>query len=184
VYRHWSKFWEIFLHKILHVNDTPHRLALGAAAGIFVAWTPTFGFQTILAIALAALIRGNKAIVIPMAWITNPFTNVPIYGFNYLVGHFLLTGSWSTDPVIKAQIINLIKKTMHMDIWHSAFWITLWTVTKKIGLEMWLGSTCVGLIVALITYFLVYWAVLRYRQHRAKKHPLLLTSHAESKSND
>ena len=42
-----------FIYRVLHVDDTPHRIALGVAAGIFIAWTPTIGFQMLLTILLA-----------------------------------------------------------------------------------------------------------------------------------
>jgi len=164
-----KKVKDLFLHHILHVDDTPHRIALGAAVGIFVAWTPTFGLQTVLAIALAAILRANKAVVIPMAWVTNPLTNPAIYGFSYLVGHFLLTGNWSVDPQIKAQILGLMKETTRLDIWDASFWSRLMDVTMEIGLELWVGSCVVGLLVTLITYPLIYKAVIRYRKHKMRK---------------
>ena len=36
------------VYRILHADDTPHRLALGIALGVFVAWTPTVGLQMVL----------------------------------------------------------------------------------------------------------------------------------------
>jgi uncharacterized protein len=169
IQKNFKKIKDLFLHHILHVEDTPHRIALGAASGIFVAWTPTFGFQTIFGIALAAILRANKAVVIPMAWVTNPLTNPPIYGFSYLVGHFLLTGNWSVDPKIKTQLLDLMKETTRLDIWNASFWSRLADVTIKIGLELWVGSCVVGLAVALITYPLIYKAVIRYRKYKIRK---------------
>jgi len=172
------KYKEIFLHNILHVDDTPQRIALGAAAGIFVAWTPTFGFQMILGVALAALVRGNKAAVLPMAWITNPLTNVPISGFSYLVGRFILTGQWGFDSETYSTTMHLMKDMMRLNIWDAAFWRQLIDVSVKVGLEMWVGSCVVGLVVALVTYFLTAKLVIIYRWHRQMKHlpPIAQTS--------
>lgn len=167
----YRKVKEVFLHRILHVEDTPHRIALGAAAGIFIAWTPTWGLQMVLAIALAALIRGNKAAAVPMVWITNPVSNPAIYGFSYFVGHFLMTGSWKIDPEIKRQFTILMNEMMKLDIWDRTFWSRLGEMTLKIGLEIWVGSCVVGLILAFITYPIVRQAVIRYRRHKELKHP-------------
>jgi uncharacterized protein (DUF2062 family) len=161
---------DIFLHKILHVEDTPHRIALGAAAGIFIAWTPTFGLQTILAIALAALVGGNKAVTIPMVWLTNPLTNIPIYGFSYLAGHFLMTGDFQTDPAIKSEMISLMRDTMNLDFYHTEFWGSLMNVMYHVGLELWIGSILLGLLLAGITYPLIYYAVINYRKLKKKIH--------------
>ncbi|HKI70697.1 MAG TPA: DUF2062 domain-containing protein, partial [Verrucomicrobiae bacterium] len=83
-----------FVYRVLHVDDTPHRIALGVAVGIFVAWTPTVGFQMILTIILATLLRANKLVGIPFVWISNPFTLGVIYYPNYLLGKFILQGDY------------------------------------------------------------------------------------------
>ena len=176
------KYKEIFLHNILHVDDTPQRIALGAAAGIFVAWTPTFGFQMILGVALAALVRGNKAAVLPMAWITNPLTNVPIYGFSYLVGRFILTGQWGFDSETYGATMHLMKDMMRLDIWDGIFWRQLMDVTVKVGLEMWVGSCVVGLAVAVMTYFLTVKLVTAYRRHRQLKHGTTIVQPPEDRA--
>jgi uncharacterized protein len=178
----YRKFKDLFLHHILHVDDTPERIARGAAAGIFVAWTPTFGMQTVIAIAAAALVRGNKAAVIPMVWVTNPLTNPAIYTFSYLVGHFLMTGEFRIDPAMRAKALTLMKETMLLDIWDASFWSRLWDVTKQIGLELWVGSCVVGLVVAAVTYPLVLRAVVGYRKHRAAHKPADAPANPEHKS--
>ena len=75
----WRKSRRFIVHRVLHADDTPHRIALGVAAGLFIGLTPTVGFQMVLAVALAAALRANKVVCIPMVWITNPFTIIPIY---------------------------------------------------------------------------------------------------------
>mgnify|MGYP001008765280 CR=1 FL=1 len=47
-----------FLHQVLHCDDSPHRLALGAALGTLVAFTPTIGFQ----MAIVVLLGGTLAL--------------------------------------------------------------------------------------------------------------------------
>ncbi len=80
-----------FIYRVLHVDDTPHRIALGVAVGIFVAWTPTFGLQMILTVLLATLLRGNKLVGLPFVWISNPVTAWPIYfKMNYPLGKAIL----------------------------------------------------------------------------------------------
>ena len=72
-------------HNVLHADDPPHRLALGAAIGVFVAFTPTVGLQMMLTVSLAWLLRANKVIGLPVVWISNPATLVPIYYSCYVV---------------------------------------------------------------------------------------------------
>ena len=49
-----------FIYRVLHVDDTPHRIALGIAVGIFITWTPTIGMQMILTVLISALVGANK----------------------------------------------------------------------------------------------------------------------------
>ena len=88
--RYWLRARRIFVHTFLHADDTPRQIALGAAVATFIAFLPIVGIQTVVAIALAALLRVNKAICVPIVWITNPATLVPIYTGCYWVGRFVL----------------------------------------------------------------------------------------------
>ena len=77
--------------KVLHTDDSPHTIALGASLAMLVAISPLIGLQTVIAVGLAALFRANKAICIPIVWIvTNPFTFLPIYGACYKLGQLVV----------------------------------------------------------------------------------------------
>ena len=49
------------LQAALRLDDPPHRIALALAVGVFVSCTPFWGFQTILAVLIAMLLRLNRA---------------------------------------------------------------------------------------------------------------------------
>ncbi len=159
------KIKRFFIYRVLHVDDTPHRIALGLAIGIFVTWTPTMGLQMILTVLLASLMRANKFVGVPFVWISNPVTAVPLYGLNYLVGTWILPDGYSvtefTESVSKA-------------IFTGGGWadkITAWWgATIDFFWPLWIGSIVVALILAVPTYFVTRWAVVRYRVHWHKKH--------------
>ena len=75
----WQRVRHFVLHDILHADDPPHRLALGVAIGMFVTFTPTVGLQMVLVGVLAWLLRANKLVGLPVVWLSNPATVVPIY---------------------------------------------------------------------------------------------------------
>ena len=92
------------IYRVLHADDTPHRLALGIALGMFVGWTPTVGLQMLLVVLLAPSFRVNPIVGIPIVWVSNPFTIVPIYFSNYWFGHLVLN-LFSDRPVLSyAQV--------------------------------------------------------------------------------
>jgi uncharacterized protein (DUF2062 family) len=73
---------------------SPHEIALGVAVGIFVAFIPLFGTHTIMAIALASLLRVNILIVLLGTQISNPLT-LPFQLFiSAEVGSVILNGKF------------------------------------------------------------------------------------------
>jgi uncharacterized protein (DUF2062 family) len=123
----------------------------------------------ILAQALAALVRANKAVAIPMVWLTNPLTNVPVYGFGYAFGHFLLTGTWVVDPKLMQGMTELMTATIGFDFYHAAYWSTFFNLLLQVGIDLWLGTVVLGLLSALITYPLMYRIVIKCRALKKTK---------------
>jgi len=58
--------------------------------GSILSVLPLFGIQLPLSLGICLLARANLPVCAALQFITNPFTIVPVYGFTYLVGHYLL----------------------------------------------------------------------------------------------
>jgi uncharacterized protein len=160
--RHIKRF---FIYRVLHVDDTPHRIALGVAIGIFITWTPTIGLQMALVVAIAALLRANKIVGVPFVWISNPVTLVPIYGPNHWLGTKILGGNYDFD-----QLRPFVEAVATGGNWFErlhAAWDAMW----RVFWPLWLGSAVVGGVLAVITYFVIRYAVVRYRRFWHEKHP-------------
>ena len=71
-------------------SGTPGYRAKGLAIGVFSGCFPLFGFQVILGIVLARVLKGHYLIAAAATWISNPLTYVPLYWFNYKVGSIFL----------------------------------------------------------------------------------------------
>ncbi len=144
--------------RVLHADDPPHKLALGGAIGMFVALTPTVGFQMAENVFLAWLLRANKAIGVPIVWITNPATMVPIYYFCYVIGRTILG--------VKAVHHHWWQQFSHPPAgwWDGvAFY---WTRLMEIAVPLWVGCVAVGLVLACLTYYLLYYSICVYRMRR------------------
>lgn len=146
-----------FIYRVLHVDDTPHRIALGVAIGIFVTWTPTIGLQMILTVALSWLLGANKLVGVPFVWISNPLTMVPIYGTNTVIGNWLIGGRGEPWRALARAVRLRAGFIERMQAWWEATWQIFW--------PLWTGSILVGLVLATITYFFVRRAVHLYRRH-------------------
>ena len=73
-------------YRVLHIDDSPHRIALGVSIGLFVAWMPAIGFHIPIVLVLAWLLRANKFVAFTFIWVANIFTFVPILYTNYFIG--------------------------------------------------------------------------------------------------
>jgi uncharacterized protein (DUF2062 family) len=148
---------DFVFRRMLHADDPPHRLALGAAIGVFVAITPTVGVQTLLVVFLAWLLRANKAVGIPLVWISNPATAVPIYYPCYRIGRFLLG-----RPSIPTQWWRELAHPP--EGWEAMTFY--WGKFLEIAWPLWLGCTLVGLVTGWITYRVVHRLVSMHRLRR------------------
>jgi len=163
------KLERFFVYRVLHVDDTPHRIALGLAVGIFITWTPTMGLQMVLTIALAALLRANKFVGVPFVWISNPVTAPALYGFNFLVGTWLLPGDYSLS-----SFITSVRQATQV-AFTGAGWMdkigAWWGATIDFFWPLWVGSLVVAFVLAVPTYIATRWAVVRYRKVWHMRHP-------------
>ena len=120
-------------------NGSPFFNAKGLAIGVFSGCFPFFGFQTLIGVFFAKLARGNIVLAAIGTWISNPFTYIPLYYFNYKVGSIFLNIS-SNEIIEKSLVID-----------------DLWKQGKIFTLKLLLGSSCVGLFLALISGSIVFF---------------------------
>lgn len=156
--RGWAKVKKWIIH-LLHLDDSAHRIALGVAIGMFVAVTPTWGIQMLLVVGLAWLCRANKVAGIPLVWVTNPATNVPIYSFCYIVGRALVGGPGLEEVKQALALISMgdlgwgaLAKGWANLMWHAAA-------------PLWVGTCVVGAVCGAITYVIMYCLITFYRRH-------------------
>ncbi len=137
------------LSLFLKQDGTPFFNAKGVAVGVFCGCFPFLGFQMLLGLFLARVTRGNLFLAAIGTWISNPFTYVPLYFFNYKVGSFLLKNS--TDIVFD-------KNLMIEELWEQG---------SVFSLRLILGSALVGFLLASISGIIVF---LLYKR-KIKKRP-------------
>lgn len=156
------------MHNVLHADDTPHRIALGLAIGTFLAFTPTVGIQMIIALALAAAFKANKVVCVPMVWITNPVTIVPIYATCYGLGAMIL-GTRSSDGQTET-LFSSIQAASNTGGWASllewSFWVNLGKTFMQFGAELWVGCLCVATVAGVLMYVIAKRAVVNHRRRR------------------
>jgi uncharacterized protein len=172
-----KKLEVFFIYRVLHVNDTPHRIALSIAIAVFWTWTPTIGLQMVLTLATATLLRANKFVGLPFVWISNPATIIPLYVPNYFVGCWITGGDYSGWTVIRNATTEAF--ALEGGMWEHFVRIGNWfQAITPVFLELWVGSVVVGLALAVLSYFGLYRMIVVYRS----KYHNWQARHAERKA--
>ncbi len=150
---YWRRLLRYFYIRFLRMQGSPQAIARGIAAGVFAGSFPLLGFQTIIGVAIAALVRGNKIMAAAGTWISNPLTYVPIFALNFKVGCWLLR--LPNDIVIPPA-------TAGMEEWMS--------MGMSATAALMVGSCIVGIVAGLAAYYLgLRVALLREKKRLAKK---------------
>ncbi len=136
---------------LLHLNR--HSVSVAMFVGLFCAFLPIPG-QTLVALALALLLRANLPISIALIWITNPLTMPAIYFMTYELGRWLL----DSPPV-------------GFDFKLSWEWFSV--QGRAIVAPLVVGSVLTGLVTGTLGYFTIHqlwrWHVVRNWEARKRR---------------
>jgi uncharacterized protein (DUF2062 family) len=88
--RGWRRGIEYLGHRVRRLPDTPHRIALGFACGVYASFTPFFGLHFFLAVALARILRGNMVSSLVGTAVGNPLTFPLIASVSLTLGRRIL----------------------------------------------------------------------------------------------
>lgn len=152
---------------IVTLHGSPHEIALGAAVGMFIGLTPTFGIQIILAIVVSTALKCSRPAAFVTVWVTNVFTLVPIYAFCYVVGQWFHPGKGYSIEEAYDRFEGLLRVMRKFEFWE--IWSQSVEMTRMVGnmfVPLLIGGVLVGLVAGAITYGLTLWGVNRYRRLR------------------
>ncbi len=161
--------------RIIHVDDSPHRIALGVSLGLFTAFLPLLGLHTIIAFMLAFVTRANKAVSILCSWISNPLTVIPIFVPSYIFGRAIVGIFREPLPPDTHQVAEILERSFSFSsliaaVSSSDFWKEMASLFGEIGLELTTGCLVLGTTFAVVFYFATYNMIIVHRKKVAKKH--------------
>jgi uncharacterized protein len=82
--------WRARLTAQLQLDDAPWRTALALAIGVFISFTPFWGFQTLLALLVATVCRLNRGVTVTGTWLNLPWFAPFVYAGAVKLGALLL----------------------------------------------------------------------------------------------
>lgn len=136
-----------YMRQMIHLQGSPHKIALGAAVGVFLSFLPTFGVGALLAILLATIFRLNKIAALLGSMINLPFFAPFTWTASYLLGAFILGEDW------KSFLINF----QVQDIPHKALF------------PYWLGNLILSLSLGGISYLVVLQITQSHRRREGEE---------------
>lgn len=132
------------------LNGDPHYVALGMAIGVFISVTPTIPFHTVIALALAFILRGSKAAAAIGVWFSNPITIPLFYKGSYDLGISILGNSapFSTEY---ESILELLK------------------LGADVTIAMITGGVILGIFPAIAAYFITRRIFIKLRLRKKSR---------------
>jgi uncharacterized protein (DUF2062 family) len=140
--------------RVLRLTASPHAVAVGVAAGVFVSWTPFIGVHFVMAFVITYLLSGNMvAAALGCAAFGNPLTYPFIWGITWEVGHLLL----SRQDQMAGQTIDLA------ELFHKLHFTELW---KPVLEPMLIGAIPPAAVTSVALYVLTFYTVRGFQARR------------------
>ena len=168
----WRRAISYMALRLKRLPDTPHKVALGFAAGAFVTFSPFFGLHFFMAAIVAFIVRGNVLASLIGTFIGNPITFPFIGAISYRLGLYLM--GYTKEETAWDKIRNGFSEAFD----------TLWTNLKSLAgyppsswdgfLEFWnsvivpytIGGLAPGFVTAVAVYFITKPLIKAYQNRR------------------
>jgi uncharacterized protein (DUF2062 family) len=168
----WGRAFHYVKHRMRRLPDSPQRIARGVWAGVFVTFSPLFGFHFFAAVLLAKLMKGNIVASLMATFVGNPLTFVFIALSSLKTGHWML-GTELEDGELRA----LSRKfgDAGSDLWHNFIsiftdarmdWSGLAIFSRDVFYPYLIGGIIPGIFFATLSYYLTVPVLHAYQKRR------------------
>lgn len=170
----WKRAGTYILHRLRRLPDTPERIARGFFAGVFISFTPLFGFHFLGAALIAWAYRGNVIAALLGTFVGNPLTT-PIFMTMSLETGYWLMGS--VDRLTLSEIMPFFTDAAAqmtrnmMGFWTGGpmDWSHLQQFFSRIYLPLLVGSVLPGTAVGLAFQWGSLPLIRAYQRLRARR---------------
>lgn len=170
----WRRASSYILHRLRRLPDTPDRIARGVFAGVFVSFTPLYGFHFLAAATVAWGYRGNILAALLATFVGNPIT-FPIFATMSLETGYWLLGAGYRLPLSAvmpafgeagAQLSRNLIRLLHGG---ETYWEPLKVFFTKVYLPYLVGAIIPGTIVGLMFQYASLPLIRAYQRLRSRK---------------
>ena len=150
-------YWHNLKAKMVKDPLPPEDVAAGWALGMFVGCAIPFGFQLVISIPLAMMMRVSKVGATLGTLITNPVTIFVIYPVQ----------TWAVNKLVFNGSLSL-GRLMDME------WT--WETVRRLGadamMSFFIGGIALALVLSPVTYFAVKHIVIKHRRKWQRKNSI------------
>ncbi len=151
------KYLELYA-KMVREKASPEYIARGWAIGMFYGCAIPFGFQLMISIPAAFLLKGSKIGSVLGTLLTNHFTIWFIYPVQCYVGNKLIGGrlSWAEIKDAMSAVVN------------EQSYSKLFSLGGELAASFFVGGALLAAVMTPLTYYGVKNLVIRRRAHKQK----------------
>lgn len=153
---------QYLMRRLARLSVSPHRLALGFAAGAFASFTPFIGLHFVIAGLVAFILRGNLFASALGTVVGNPLTFPMIWMLSYNLGMWLMGNTGEADLTSAITVTS----SDFLSDGPIAFITTLWQNMGPYVVPTLLGGIPLGIMCGAISYFLVFAAIKHVKSHK------------------
>ncbi len=170
----WRRAATYVLHRMRRLPDSPERICIGIAAGVYVSFLPIYGLHFLSAALVAWIFRGNILAALLGTFYGNPLT------FPLMAAGGLELGGWLLDTEVRVSVTRvmgaiaraggeLTDNLFSVFNGEQAHWTRLLRFWDEVYLPYMLGGLILGLPFAVLAYFVHLPLVRAYQRRRQKK---------------
>ena len=160
----WRRAAQYVLHRLRRLPDPAHKISRGIAAGVFVSFTPLFGFHFIAAAAVAWVLRGNILAALLATFVGNPLT------FPFIAAIALELGSWMLgSPPVPLNRVGQAFSDAFTQLWDNFYAIFTPAEMHWDALGDFFQVIIPGIIAGLAFYYLSYPLIVTYQKARDRR---------------
>lgn len=151
-----------WLDALLHIHDTPRRIAAAYALGVFFGFSPLLGLHTILGLVFGFVLGLNRVAVLLGVYSNLPWIIAAYYTLATIVGAAILR------VPIPAELGRDLEGLFARSIFSRGFWESLFDLLRPLFWPFVVGSTLGAFALAIVTYWV---ALTLSRGEEEDRHP-------------
>ncbi len=151
----WRRVIEYYSHRMKRLPDSPTRIAVGFACGVYVSFTPLFGMHFLAAAALAWVLRANILASAIGTFFGNPVTFPFIAAASIELGSLYFGTPFTSESFHDLPFLDMV--------------VLFLTNVHELVVPYFVGGLLPGLTCAVISYYIVHPLVARYQARRRAK---------------